>query len=126
MKKTLLKTITVIVLAFMVFSFTGCAELLGLESTESLPKFKDFEELLAYMQNSSAGYMYGLRDGAPGVAMPEESAAADNSKDAGQSGTSYGETNLQVEGVDEADVIKNDGRDIYFIAGNTLVIVDSL
>ena len=126
MKKTLFKTITVIVLAFMVFSFTGCAELLGLESTESLPKFKDFEELLAYMQNSSAGYMYGLRDGAPGVAMPEESAAADNSKDAGQSGTSYGETNVQVEGVDEADVIKNDGRYIYFIAGNTLVIVDAL
>ena len=35
----------------------------------------------------------------------------------------YSETNLQVAGVDEADVIKTDGRYIYVLAGDEAVIV---
>ncbi len=37
----------------------------------------------------------------------------------------YSTTNIQVEGVDEADVIKNDGRYIYLIKGETVRIVDA-
>ena len=128
MKKTITKTLTLILLVVMVFSFTGCAELLGLESTENLPKFKDFNELLEYMKETSQRYSYGLRDGGiatPDMALAEESSGADSSKNSSQGEGSYGETNVQVEGVDEADVIKNDGRYIYFIAGNSLVIVDA-
>lgn len=35
-------------------------------------------------------------------------------------------TNLQVEGVDEADIIKNDGRYIYYVKGKSVVIVDCI
>ncbi len=127
MKKTITKTVTLILLAVMVFSFTGCAELLGLESSENLPKFKDFEELVAYMQQTSQGYGYDRGGVAtPDMALAEESASSDSSKNSAQAPGSHGETNVQVEGVDEADVIKNDGRYIYFIAGNSLVIVDAL
>jgi uncharacterized secreted protein with C-terminal beta-propeller domain len=124
MKKIITKSLTLVLLVVLVFSFTGCAELLGLESTETLPKFKNFEEMIAYMQQTSSGYAYGLREG--GMAPAAESAANDSAKDSSQSAGSHGETNVQVEGVDEADVIKNDGRYIYFIAGNNLVIVDAL
>lgn len=37
----------------------------------------------------------------------------------------YSTTNVQVAGVDEADVIKNDGKYIYLIKGNTIRIVQA-
>jgi uncharacterized secreted protein with C-terminal beta-propeller domain len=37
----------------------------------------------------------------------------------------YSQTNTQVKGVDEADVIKNDGKYIYLIKGNTVRIVEA-
>lgn len=37
----------------------------------------------------------------------------------------YAETNTQVSGVDEADIIKNDGRYLYFVANNKIYIVDA-
>jgi len=47
-------------------------------------------------------------------------------KEAGGGGAEdYSRTNIQVEGVDEADIVKNDGKYIYNIVGNKIVIVDS-
>lgn len=37
----------------------------------------------------------------------------------------YSTTNIQVAGVDEPDIVKNDGRYIYTISGQTLTIVDA-
>ncbi|MEW6221948.1 MAG: beta-propeller domain-containing protein [Candidatus Hadarchaeota archaeon] len=37
--------------------------------------------------------------------------------------TDHSTTNIQVEGVDEADIVKTDGRYIYIISGNTVVIL---
>jgi uncharacterized secreted protein with C-terminal beta-propeller domain len=39
--------------------------------------------------------------------------------------TDYSTTNVQVAGVDEPDFVKNDGRYIYVISGETLTIVDA-
>lgn len=39
--------------------------------------------------------------------------------------TDHSTTNVQVQGVDEADIVKNDGRYIYVISGGELVIVDT-
>ncbi|MBQ3414993.1 MAG: beta-propeller domain-containing protein [Clostridia bacterium] len=36
----------------------------------------------------------------------------------------YSRTNIQVQNVDEADVVKTDGKYIYYIAGNKVVIVN--
>jgi hypothetical protein len=48
---------------------------------------------------------------------------------AGSTGTlgpeDYSETNNQVEGVDEADIVKTDGQNLYVLQGNQLVVVDS-
>ena len=37
----------------------------------------------------------------------------------------YSQTNIQVAGVDEPDIIKNDNRYIYTISGSTLAIIDA-
>lgn len=37
----------------------------------------------------------------------------------------YSTTNIQVEGVDEADIVKNDGKYIYTLSGSKLVIVEA-
>ena len=39
--------------------------------------------------------------------------------------TDHSTTNVQVQGVDEADIVKNDGRYIYVISGGELAIVDA-
>ncbi len=53
------------------------------------------------------------RGGGIEAAASQKSAVADD----------YSETNLQVEGVDEADIIKNDGSHIYMVKGDTVRIV---
>ena len=67
-------------------------------------------------------------DTAPESAMPGETqaitsaAAAQNNKNESGTGSddrvvNYGQTNTQVENVDEADIIKNDGKYLYILSG---------
>jgi uncharacterized secreted protein with C-terminal beta-propeller domain len=61
-------------------------------------------------------------------AISSESGAAQKASDLSipsLTGTGYSTTNVQVAGVDEADFVKNDGRYIYIISGNQLVIIDA-
>ncbi len=44
---------------------------------------------------------------------------------ASSSSTTSSETNVQVEGVDEADLLETDGEFIYLVTGNELIIVDA-
>jgi len=37
----------------------------------------------------------------------------------------FSETNIQVAGVDEADIVKTDGKYIYFVTGNSLLIINA-
>ena len=37
----------------------------------------------------------------------------------------YSTTNIQVEGVDEADIVKNDGKHIYVVSNNKVFIIDA-
>lgn len=39
-------------------------------------------------------------------------------------GSSYGTTNVQVENVEEADIVKNDGQYLYIVRNNTVSIVE--
>ena len=55
-----------------------------------------------------------------------EPAAAERADDGStEAPDEYSETNTQVAGVDEADIVKTDGERIYALTGNELVIVDS-
>lgn len=69
---------------------------------------------------------HGL-EGGPGYwpAM-ERSMAADEAADGGGEDTASGfsETNVQVEGVDEPDMVKTDGERVVLIAEGTLIVAD--
>ena len=91
---------------------------------------KKLEELKTQRKND--GYYDDLSDVIKSSPMFEDSAAssksfsnstASNSTGYGTS-PNYSTTNVQVEGVDEADIIKTDGEKIYFVKNNTITVVD--
>ena len=51
------------------------------------------------------------------------SSASSASAKSSESAADFSSTNVQVEGIDESDIVKNDGRFIYSIGGSQLVIV---
>jgi uncharacterized secreted protein with C-terminal beta-propeller domain len=62
---------------------------------------------------------------APTTTESRNQATDDAASGAGAVANEYSQTNVQVKGVDEADIIKNDGKYIYLIKGNTIRIVEA-
>jgi uncharacterized secreted protein with C-terminal beta-propeller domain len=100
------------------------------QQDNKLAYFKDYNELVNYFQKaqvSGYGSYYGRGLPIEDLAVPMLAAgAADKSTESTtQSATDYSKTNIQVEGVDEADIVKSDGKYIYAIAQGQLFIVDA-
>ncbi len=76
------------------------------------------------------GGSFGARGGAEdaqatGAATP---AADPNSSGGGSkssSATTYSQTNTQVKGVDEADIVKNDGKNLYVLHGRAFKVINA-
>lgn len=109
--------------------FSGCV---GNKPAGNL-EFKTFgshAELVTFLkENSQSGYGYGRYGGSGEIATTgaAPTGAASNAKDQsiGGTATDYSTTNIQVEGVDEADIVKNDGKYIYTISGSNVAILDA-
>jgi len=103
----------------------------------TLNKFSSYDELKTFLETSSSlpnyYWMGSVRGGAllesndfsaqiktpePAPAVPIESSETANSD--------YSETNVQVEGVDEADIVKTDGEYIYIVSGGNITIVKAV
>jgi uncharacterized secreted protein with C-terminal beta-propeller domain len=82
-------------------------------------------------QCSGYGYAYATSGGAPERATADAAAAPSAPSTSGSfdasktSATSYSQTNTQVKGVDEADIIKNDGKNIYVLHGRAFKVVNA-
>ena len=86
--------------------------------------FNSMEELEEFVGNSlSRGYGKDMLES--GGIMTAKSADSAPSAGSSESASDYSETNIQVEGVDEPDIVKNDGKYIYSVVGNKVVIVDA-
>ncbi|MFZ3383043.1 MAG: beta-propeller domain-containing protein [Candidatus Methanoperedens sp.] len=111
-----------------------------LEPTQELKKFSSAYELREYLRSTQSTGAFdgfggksfmGISESAtvamPVGAMPKTANAVTSSSPApsGDMAADYSTTNIQVEGVDEADFVKNDGKYIYVIAQNKLVILDA-
>jgi uncharacterized secreted protein with C-terminal beta-propeller domain len=83
-----------------------------------LQRFASYQELKDFLKTAPSypGYWY-LNDGRGDVLFMGDAKA---SAEAGDS--NYSKTNIQVEGVDEADIVKSDGEYIYLATDNRLVI----
>lgn len=74
--------------------------------------------------NTVGSNMAAAPESAPGASQVFTTAAAVQNSDNNKGGTgsddrvvNYGQTNTQVENVDEADIIKNDGKYLYILSG---------
>lgn len=88
------------------------------------------ENLLALMEYNSKLYSYIWTGRAvlteDAVNSEKTEAAAESPQQSGSSGSAdYSETNVQVEGVQEGDIIKNDGKHIFVKTGEALKVIDA-
>lgn len=94
-------------------------------TTSDLPvvgTYENLKSLLAKVQTQS-GKLYRMNStAAPGAMAASESIKADAAAPPGAGGADYSKTNVQVEGVDEADIVKTDGSYIYQVNRERVVI----
>ncbi|MGV8152355.1 MAG: beta-propeller domain-containing protein [Candidatus Nanoarchaeia archaeon] len=139
----ILKTIVPVLLGIALIAIIGIyltnkpASIEGNQQYSQLKNFNSVEEMQSFLKSNSeslnSGYYgrgYGIgfdsvnsatkstSGAAPSIALAESDSSA-------QSAGSYSETNVQVEGVDEPDIVKNDGKYIYTLSGNRLFIVNA-
>jgi len=86
------------------------------KETINLKNFKSWKELYYFLQAGDASGFYGgikmFTTGMPMLAPAENFKARE-----------YSTTNVQVEGVDEADVVKNDGEFLYIVVKNEKIVI---
>ena len=99
----------------------------GNANLANVPTFESCNAITAKFQEAGSHGGY-YRDG---VALPlmatQTKASAEDTAGAGASNQAlrYSETNVQVQGVDEADIVKTDGKYIYVVTGKKLVIAEA-
>lgn len=97
-----------------------------------LDDFQTFAEPV--MVDSFAGVGFGLDDTAGTTAVAASESATDGDRAAGAlpatgdngggTGGDSSQTNTQEEGIDEPDVVENDGTNVYVVDGSELVVLD--
>lgn len=82
--------------------------------TATLNRFKSYEELKEFLQRERDILYYPYLQSMKYSSLQELNSIG---------GLDYSRTNIQVEGVDEADVLKTDGEYLYVISGQKVIIV---
>ncbi|MCA9487600.1 MAG: beta-propeller domain-containing protein [Nanoarchaeota archaeon] len=111
-----------IVLTLILHQQTQISNSNGFKTFESVNEIKNF--IQSNERNNRAGYFL---EGIAQVATGRVNKISSDSSSApgGESASDFSKTNVQVQGVDEADIIKNDGEYIYTLTGNTISIIDA-
>lgn len=111
------------------------AEAATAAEVKTVESYDDIYGLIESMQSKYGNYADGMvmEDAEMQSAMTDSAAAPTAGEARGSvtmespataaGGLDYSETNVQVKGVDEADIVKTDGIYIYYIAGNQLNIL---
>ncbi len=102
---------------------------------KELPRFESYDDLVAaFEEGKNQGGYYGIAKSIGAVismpmTMNKATVESVSSEAPGRSdvsgGIDYSTTNIQVEGVDEADIVKTDGRYIYNFSSRRLIITDA-
>ncbi len=102
------------------------AEFRGMLKTQMLMQLEQQRRWqVEWITNPDKGWYGMAEDGAAAPSASEENAGGAGQDTGKQSAENYSETNVQTEGVDEADLVKTDGNLLYTLSGNELVIVDA-
>jgi uncharacterized secreted protein with C-terminal beta-propeller domain len=128
MKDFLFPVIIVLVLSsLVVFLYEERPGVSNIAFSNQVKKFSSYDELKNFLQtNTGSYYGYGgvLTNTQIGTAVPEVAPAKATGTETARS-EDYSTTNIQVAGVDEADFVKNDGKYIYAVSGDKVVIIDA-
>ncbi|HWQ07062.1 MAG TPA: beta-propeller domain-containing protein [Feifaniaceae bacterium] len=103
-------------------------------ATDGVVTVENYDDIYALIEQMKTSYETGaVYDGAVqteeaalsgGAEVKASDSATATAESPVASGTSdYSETNVQVAGVDEADIVKTDGSYIYYVANNQLNII---
>src|SRR3989344_4059788 len=102
------------------------------EDQTQIKKFNSLDEIKKFLKENQGGYesynIGGVRSTTAGMesfAADANAGAPKASNDVGAGADDYSTTNIQVEGVDEPDFVKNDGKYIYVVSGNNVYIVEA-
>ena len=97
-----------------------------------LHTFSSYDDLTTYLRESFTSSTSSWKTGAFGNGSPRSEVmmvddmqvpAAMESYGGDEGSVDYSETNVQVEGVDEPDIVKTDGTNLYVVADNTVYII---
>lgn len=100
-------------------------------------KFGDYAKLEEFMEGRTNAINYGYGEvntfsgrmdsvsKSSGEVLTSGSVAVPSSVPVAEAGEDYSTTNIQVDGVDEGDIVKTDGKYIYTVVGNEVIIVDA-
>lgn len=125
-QKSAVQGILILLLACSLFFVSACSAITIPPSVpqSDLPSVAGYQQLVELLQERGDGLgWYPFRGGLDMA----ESAAPGQARAAGDSaakGTDYSGTNIQVLGVDEADIIKTDGRYLYMVHENRILIAE--
>lgn len=93
--------------------------------SRSYGSYESFADKMSGAVNNMMSNGVVMEDADAALDFSSGSTSANNSSSGtAQPETSYSSTNVQVSGVDEADIIKNDGRYIYYLTNNVIIITD--
>ena len=85
------------------------------QNTSKLPKVENFENLYAMLKqraNQNGTEEYIMEDSVE-LQINASNSAENTKQESAEQNTDFSRTNVQVEGVDEADIVKTDGQYIY-------------
>jgi len=111
------------VVSTMVPSYFGGSETLG---NNRLLKFSSYEELFNFLNTSSKGrpyYRYNFNMAPLLLTSGLRTQALSEGMNPSVGIQGYSTTNVQVEGVDEADIVKTDGEYIYVMSDKNVTIL---
>ena len=98
----------------------------------NLPRITSYEELEELVKSSRSNKSYYLNDDVLLIerdfsddAIAAEPSASQGKADEAEGGSDYSTTNVQVQGVDEADIVKTDGEYIYQVNKNRIVVAQA-
>ena len=96
------------------------------QNTSKLPKVENFENLYAMLKqraNQNGTEKYIMEDSVE-LQINASNSAENTKQESAEQNTDFSRTNVQVEGVDEADIVKTDGQYIYYLTNSKLTITD--
>lgn len=96
----------------------------NVEQNEELPKLENFENLYDIIKEKEEKY-YDTNERFLTDASSNTNSSASFEEAKSVEDLDYSKTNVQVEGVDEADIVKTDGNYIYYVSFNKIIIVDA-